>query len=713
MPEAENNLETIAPRAGVVICECGGQVSRAVDVEELTWRASQLPGVVYAIHEAYPCSRDGQERLRRAVAERGLERVLVAGCAPRLVDKLFKNTLLPAGIDPAYFSVVNIREQAGWMHAGDPQGALLKAAGAIEMGVAHLLTTRPAPPHLGEVVRSALVASEAGGGPGGMTVALSLAERGVAVTLIEAGDEIGVPTPCSAESLRALANKRRAEVLNHPNIKVMLHTHLVAVHGHPGKYEVWVQQRSETTSFTAGVIIVSNISRFKELDSRGGSETRWFDRKRVKSQVEFEEELEQLKNAGTRPAWQNVAMILCAEVSQLDHCSRVCCNSGIRQAIQVKQLNPDATVTVLFRELYLGREGEANLIEARRLGVTFFRYQREAPPVIGDMSAGQQAVELQDLLTSVPVQVPYDRLVMSMPLIPLENSSNLAALLDLAQDEYGFLAEPRMRLRPGRYVDPGIYVLGSANLPADTSEALFQAYLTSARALRLLNQENIRVEIPVAEIDASLCTGCGNCPQVCPVEAIHLEKRDGILSLSEVDSLRCTGCGNCAVVCPVKAISLPGWDNAVIPYQISAALDDYNFKPGESKVLVLACEWSAYAAGEEAGHRHRSCPANARILRMNCSARFDPYHILWSFLNGADGVLLGVCPPGECHYGMGNLYARERVEVLQKELAQHGIDPRRLKLVDFTVDEGEKFAQETSQFVEELKTNTMDQFQRR
>ena len=330
--------------------------------------------------------------------------------------------------------------------------------------------------------------------------------------------------------------------------------------------------------------------------------------------------------------------------------------------------------------------------------MTFFRYRRNRPPIISD-----QTVEVLDTLTGEPVRIPYDRAVLTMPLIPQDNAQNLAALLSLPQDEAGFLAEPRVQLRPGRYTDPGIYVLGSAQQPADTTDALFQAYLTSSRAVRFLRQDSIKVQTPVASIDPVLCTGCGNCPQVCPTQAVRLEKRDGLLSLSEVDFLRCIGCGSCVVVCPVKAITLPGWDNIEIPAQIQAGLQSR--LNGGVKVIALACEWSAYAAADMAGARRIPYPPNVRILRMNCSARFDPYHILWAFLNGADGVFLGACPPGECHYGIGNLFAQERVEKLKKELAAHGIDPRRLHLEFMTVENGAKLAHALDDFVTSLQTD--------
>ena len=409
---------------------------------------------------------------------------------------------------------------------------------------------------------------------------------------------------------------------------------------------------------------------------------------------------------GSSVGLKDVVFILCAEESQRKHCSRVCCSSGLQQAIRIKQANPAANVTILFRELYLsgiGGSQEAELVQARNLGVTFFRYREQTPPIIGDTT-----IDIQDVLTHEPVRIPYDRVILSMPLLPAENTRTLSALLGLPLDEYGFLAEPRIRLRPGSFADPGIYVLGSAQQPSDTAEALFQAYLTSARALRFLNQDSIRVDSPVASIDPELCTGCGNCTQVCPANAVHLERRDGVLSLSTIDELLCIGCGNCAVVCPVKAISLPGWDNQEIPAQISAALNRNRFKPGESKLLVMACEWSAYGAAEAAGHRKIPFPENARILRMNCSARFDPYHILWAFLNGADGILLGACKPGECHYGMGNLYAGERVEILHQELAQHGIDPRRLRVEFFNVQDGEKLAGVLKDFKHQVESEMTD-----
>lgn len=690
------SLEKI--RTGLFICDCGGKISGPIDTQALAKQLSMQPDVAYVTHEAFPCSRNGQERLRQAIHEKGLNRVLVAGCSPRLIEKLFRNTVQSAGLEPDYLAIADIREQAAYAQTIHLPEAATIARDLIDMGMARLATTQASRPHYGRVVKAALVI---GSGLSALTVALSLADSGLRVTILEQSGQLGGLVPDFQQRTRQLIAEKIKAAQSNPMVDILLNAHLVEATGHPGDYEMRISHQGGINTYAFGVIVVSNTAQLKGLSS-----DQWLDRNRVKTQAEFEEELEMAARENTRLPLEDIVMILCAEPSQKEHCSRVCCNLGISQALRLRKMNPQAHITVLFRDLYLGGIGESyeqELVNARKQDITFFRYRRETPPVLGD-----KTVDVLDTLTGEPVRIPYDRAILSMPLQPHEHTHSLAALLGLPEDELGFMAEPRLRLRPGRYADPGIYVLGSSQQPADTAEALFQAYLTSNRAARFLSQEAITIESPVAAIDPVLCTGCGNCPRVCPTQAIHLEKRDGVLSLSEVEELRCIGCGNCVVVCPSKAITLPGWDNVEIPAQISAALQVHpsDAAAPQARVLALACEWSAYAAADMAGARRAPYPANVRIIRMNCSARFDPYHILWAFLNGADGVFLGACRPGECHYGTGNLYARERVEVLKKELAQHGVDPRRLHLEFLSVDEGEKFARSMGDFVTEIEEIT-------
>ncbi|HEY43055.1 MAG TPA: hydrogenase iron-sulfur subunit [Anaerolineae bacterium] len=699
IPHIDDREDKPVARIGIVVCECGDKISGVLSTDLLRERSASLPGVVYTMSGPYPCNIDGRSRLSQAIIDHKLERVLIAGCAPRLVEHLFRQTMAEAGLAGCYLGVVDIREQCAYVHASDPVAAMEKAANLIEMGVARLTEIDPPKTFSSDVVKSAMVI---GSDLSGLTVAHALAGGDIDVSLVERDSQLGGTMYMLQDGAKELIAESVDLVSKHPQIQTMLNTRVTEVTGQPGNYQVHLAQDDQNFELNVGAIILATGVRPKSLDPNS-----WYDRSLVVSQIQFAHELEKATDANGKLALHDVVMILRTEDAEGGDCSPLCCMAGIRQAIHAKQLNPDINVTILFRDLYLGEAGgpgENLFLQAKGLGVNFFRYRRDYPPVIG-----RNAVEVADPLTDQPLKISCDRVVITMPLVPQDDSNTLVAMLHLPQDNRGFILERRIRLRPGNYVDDGIYVVGGAHYPTDTAETLLQAHITAARTLRFLGRDTLTTTGLLAEIDATLCTGCGNCPQVCPTSAIKLEKREGLLSLATVDLLRCIGCGNCVVVCPVKAISLPGYGDPAILAQISAALSSPGLVEEVEgidqpipKIVVLACEWSAYAAADMAGARRIPYPADVRIIRMNCSARFDPNHALWAFLNGADGVLVGICHKGECHYGNGNLYAEERVTALKKQLAEHGVDPRRLRLEFFSADDGLTFANSMNAFRDEI-----------
>ena len=687
-----------SPRTGVLVCECGEEIAGVLDTNALRATAVDLPGVVYASCEAYPCSKDGLLRMQQAITENNLERVLIAGCTPRLVEKHFRDAALSVGLEPGRVEVVDIREHCAYVHADEPDAAMRKAADLIVMGVSRLAATSLPFPHTHALLNSALII---GSGLSGLTVANSLADAGQHVTLVENALELGGTSHAFQENAKDLIDGLIEIVSNHPRIDILLDSRLTQVSGPPGAYEVSITSSDQTTTLIIGAIVVATGAKPLPLDN-----SRYFDSLCVITQARFAHELTRATTTGNDLTMQDIVLILSSEEGDEDYCSHLSSLTGVRQAIQVKQLNPAANVTVLFRELFSAGENhplEEKIQQAKDLGVTFFRYRTETPPLISE-----KTVDIDDPLTGQPVRLLYDRVVLATPLVPQDNSDTLAALLGLHQDKHGFMIEARTRLVPGRYCDTGIYVVGSAHQPVDTTDVLLQAYMTSSRLQRYLNQDSLSTGAPVAEISPETCTGCGNCVPVCPVNAIHLIQKDGVLSLAEVEALLCTGCGNCAVVCPVNAIMIPGWDDLAIVSQINAAFspsstnDDAEGGVHSPRILAFACEWSAYASADLAGTLRIPYPSDVRILRMNCSARFDPQHILWALLNNADGVLLGACHPGECHYGTGNLYAEERVKVLKQQLADYGLDPRRVRLEFLAGDDGAGFVETITAFRDDL-----------
>jgi len=124
----------------------------------------------------------------------------------------------------------------------------------------------------------------------------------------------------------------------------------------------------------------------------------------------------------------------------------------------------------------------------------------------------------------------------------------------------------------------------------------------------------------------------------------------------------------------------------------------------EPKIVGFLCNWCSYAGADLAGVSRFQYPTNLRVIRVMCSGRVHPAHILEAFKNGADGVLVAGChPPNDCHYISGNLKAKRRVAMLKKLMDQMGMDPERLRLEWVSAAEGEKFAKLVTEFTNTLK----------
>jgi F420-non-reducing hydrogenase iron-sulfur subunit len=123
----------------------------------------------------------------------------------------------------------------------------------------------------------------------------------------------------------------------------------------------------------------------------------------------------------------------------------------------------------------------------------------------------------------------------------------------------------------------------------------------------------------------------------------------------------------------------------------------------EPKIICFFCKWCTSQAADLAGTARMEYLPNGIPLRVMCSSRVDIEHILWAFRNGADGVLIGGCHPGDCHYQNGNYKTRRRIKLFKKMLAQLGIQPERVRLEWISASEGKKFVRVMNEFVKEIK----------
>ncbi len=126
-------------------------------------------------------------------------------------------------------------------------------------------------------------------------------------------------------------------------------------------------------------------------------------------------------------------------------------------------------------------------------------------------------------------------------------------------------------------------------------------------------------------------------------------------------------------------------------------------EPFEPRIIAFLCNWCTYTGADLAGTSRIQYPPNIRIIRLMCSGAVDPVYVLKALLEGADGVLIGGCHPGDCHYQSGNYKARRRVAILHSTLEQLGLDPERVWLRWISASEGRRFAETVTEMVNLIK----------
>jgi heterodisulfide reductase subunit A len=552
------------PRIGVFVCHCGSNIAGHVDVEAVAEYARLLPGVVFVQRNMYTCSDAGLTEIRVGIVDEGLERVVVAACTPRTHAPLFQETCREAGLNPYLFEFVNIRDQCSWVHMREPEAATQKAKDLVRMGVAKARLLQPLEEQEVPVEPIALVV---GGGMIGMTAALNLSNRGFEVKLVEREPELGglllrldklYPTQDDA---LPLVQARVAEVRRNSGIEVFTSSVLHDVGGFVGNYEVVVRdQEGRQYSFKVGAIIVATGAQVFKPEGLYG-----YDGERVITQLELEERFK----AGVLDV-SRVVMIQCvgARIPERPYCSRICCTTAIKNALEIKSLRPGAEVYVLYRDTETqGTRYEAYYTRAREAGVQFIRYSLQHPPEVSE-----KRVVVYDELLGAKLGIPYDLVVLSTPLVARNSAHELAQMLKVPVDEHGFFLEAHVKLRPLDFATDGIYVAGTARWPSHLEETITQAYGAAARATTILSKDRVTSSGVVARVNEHLCRGCAICVDVCEFGASSLIEVSPGVEVARVNPVMCKGCGACASVCPTGAMTAMHFTDEQVTAMVRAAL---------------------------------------------------------------------------------------------------------------------------------------------
>ena len=547
LPE-ERNVDEEEPRIGVFICNCGVNIGGVVNVPEVQEYAKALPNVVLSDENLFTCSQDTQDKMKKVIDEYKINRVVVASCSPRTHEPLFRATIREAGLNKYLFEMANIRDQCSWVHMQDKKGATEKAKDLVRMAVTNANYIKPLREVMLDINKKALVV---GGGIAGMTAALKLAGQNFEVSLVEKTQELGgnlkhIYHTLEGIDVQALLKDTVEKVTSHPLIHVELGSTIVDHHGFKGNFQSGISKGNGKIDKTIdhGIIIVAT----------GGEEFKpqgmyaYGEDEKVMTQTELEKKIHE----GTLPAVKRCVMVQCvgSRDNERPYCSRVCCSVAVKNAIDLKEKDPDTDVIILYRDIRTYGFLEKHYLKARNLGVRLIRFDVDRAPTV-EKNNGGLAVRCYDPSIGEEINFATDCVVLSSGIVS-GDTRPLANLLKVPVNNEGFFFEAHMKLRPVDFASDGMFLCGLAHSPKNIQETITQAEGAVARAMTIIAKEKMAVGGVVSTVDSEKCASCLTCVRACPYTVPFINAQGD----AEIDPSKCKGCGVCAAECPAKAITL-------------------------------------------------------------------------------------------------------------------------------------------------------------
>lgn len=402
-----------------------------------------------------------------------------------------------------------------------------------------------------------------------------------------------------------------------------------------------------------------------------------------------------------------VAFIQCVgsrDVNKYEYCTGFCCMYAIKEAILIKEHEPETEIYILYMDMRTPFKGfEEFYRRARDLGVTFIR--GKPSEILEDKETNNLIIRADDTILGEPIEINADMVILCTAGVPNPGTDELARILHVTRGTDGFFLESHPKLKPIDTPVDGIFLAGACQGLKDIPYSVSQGSGTAGRAATILSKVKVEIEPIVAVVDPEKCrntkTKCGICVTACPYTAPSAPEGKPAV----VNPAMCHGCGTCVAECPSDAITQMHFTDEQIFSQIRAALED---KP-ENKIMGFLCNWCCYAGADLAGTSRFEYPTNIRIVRVMCSGRVDRDFVLEALRLGAGMVFVGACHlPNDCHYISGNWKMKPRMDALHGMLTKLGMSPERLRVAYVSAAEGLIFANVMKEMARQMSDLGLD-----
>jgi heterodisulfide reductase subunit A len=339
------------------------------------------------------------------------------------------------------------------------------------------------------------------------------------------------------------------------------------------------------------------------------------------------------------------------------YCSKYCCMAALKHSSLIKRKYPGTEITICYVDLRALGFYENYYRVVQDMGVKFVRGR---PAEILEKPDKSLVVRIEDTLNQKIKELPADLVVLSAAMVPSKGTKKIASVLNISQDENGFIKERHSKLKPVDSSIDGIFVCGTAQSPKDVTDTIAQAGLAAVRARAFITDSPKALANEIPAVNQLLCTKCEECLK-CPFEALSLNENGRVA----VDPLICSGCGYCTELCQNGAIQIAGFTKTQLKAEIEGVLK-------EGDLLGFVNSGIAYLTCDNIGNSVLSYPSNVKLIKVPTSLVLDKELLLHAFKHGASSILFIEDPPdspkAEVIYPLTHIH----FEKLKRDLGDFG-----------------------------------------
>ncbi len=704
---------------GVYLCKgCG--IGAALDFDSIA-KVVKKEGKIPLIKEHdILCGPEARAMIEQDMTQEGVNCLVIAACSPRVKYEEFDfpNVLVER---------CNIRELVAWTQEPNAEETQALAEDYLRMYCARIKKSELPEPYETECDKSIMVI---GGGITGLSAALEAANDGYQVVLVEKEAELGgygaqlyrqTPSSYPFTTLQEpVVFSKIKEVQAHSNIRVLTSAEIEQIEGQPGLLDATIKSNGNVETMRVGSLVLA--AGWRPYDATKLAHLGYG----LSPDVITNLEMEALAKKGriVRPSDgkvpERVAFIQCSgsrDPEHLPYCSDYCCLTSLKQALYVREQNPEALAYILYKDIRTPGQTELFYKEVQSDPGVMLTKAEVTGVELGEK--GQLVVKAKDTLLGENVALGADLVVLATGMVPVTMDAPVLNLvyrqgpgLPETESYLGF-ADSNFICFPYETRRTAIYAAGCVRQPMTMGLAAEDGIGAAMKAIQAVEHVAAGMTVHPRAWDETFpdpfmqrCTSCKRCTEECPFGAIEEdEKGTPFFKIN-----RCRRCGTCMGSCPERIVSFKDFSVDIIGSMIKSLdvpeLEDEEAEDAPFRIIGLVCENDAYPALDAAGvHKLRLNPI-IRFIPLRCMGSFNLVWVTDALSRGIDGMILLGCKYGDdyqCHFVKGSELCAYRLTKLSETLDKLGLESDRVQLVQLAISEFDKLPEILNDFVARIR----------